>query len=89
MYIYNVHKNEQKGTINMINGRNSCFYYAEISFRLFKTIDVRVYKYITDPYNGHCANFEGMIIEKYAFYCSVSQIHINPQKKHEKHINVL
>ena len=34
MYIYNVHKNEQKGTINMINGRNSCFYYAEISFRL-------------------------------------------------------
>ena len=22
--------------------------------------------------------------EKYVFYCSVSQIHINPEKKHEK-----
>ena len=36
--------------------------------------------------------------EKYVFYCSVSQIHINPKKKHEKplkmtfcdiHINII
>ena len=24
--------------------------------------------------------------EKYVFFCSVSQIHINPKKKHEKNI---
>ena len=26
--------------------------------------------------------------EKYVFYCSVSQIHINPKKKHEKNIKM-
>ena len=26
--------------------------------------------------------------EKYAFYCSVSQIHLNPEKKHENTIKI-
>ena len=26
--------------------------------------------------------------EKYVFHCSVSQIHINPKKKHEKNIKM-